>query len=146
VSHPRSDAITVTVPARAEFLHLIRSVVASVAARRDLSIDAIEDLRLAVDEACASCCVEARPGRAISPTTTSGGATDGRMGAGRRRGSSGACRAGARAWSSTISGHDAPAHPIAVSKRPASRAPVTTSRAKDDEFRAARTRRPATSC
>jgi serine/threonine-protein kinase RsbW len=47
------DAVRISVPARAEFLHVVRSVVASVAARNDLTIDAIEDLRIAVDEACA---------------------------------------------------------------------------------------------
>lgn len=47
------DTVLITVPARAEFLHVVRSVVGSVAARHDLTIDAIEDLRIAVDEACA---------------------------------------------------------------------------------------------
>ena len=47
------DAVRVSVPARAEFLHVVRTVVGSVAARHDLTIDAIEDLRIAVDEACA---------------------------------------------------------------------------------------------
>jgi serine/threonine-protein kinase RsbW len=46
-------AVTITVPARAEFLHVVRTVVGSVAARHNLTIDAIEDLRIAVDEACA---------------------------------------------------------------------------------------------
>ena len=46
-------AVCITVPARAEFLHVVRTVVGSVAARNDLTIDAIEDLRIAVDEACA---------------------------------------------------------------------------------------------
>jgi serine/threonine-protein kinase RsbW len=45
--------VQITVPARAEFLHVIRTVVGSVAAHNDLTIDAIEDLRIAVDEACA---------------------------------------------------------------------------------------------
>ena len=45
--------ILVSVPARPEFLHVLRSVVASVAARADFPYDAIEDLRIAVDEACA---------------------------------------------------------------------------------------------
>jgi serine/threonine-protein kinase RsbW len=45
--------IAVSVPARPEFLHILRSVVASVAARLDFPYDAIEDLRIAVDEACA---------------------------------------------------------------------------------------------
>jgi serine/threonine-protein kinase RsbW len=47
------DVVRITVPARAEFLHVVRTVVGSVAARHDLTIDAIEDLRIAVDEACA---------------------------------------------------------------------------------------------
>jgi serine/threonine-protein kinase RsbW len=45
--------INVTVPARPDFLHVVRSVTASVAARMDLGYDDIEDLRIAVDEACA---------------------------------------------------------------------------------------------
>lgn len=45
--------VTVTVPARPEFVHVLRSVVATVAARADLTYDEIDDLRLAVDEACA---------------------------------------------------------------------------------------------
>lgn len=39
------------VPARPEFLHVLRGVVASVAARLDFTYDALDDLRLAVDEA-----------------------------------------------------------------------------------------------
>ena len=53
MSPPPQDEITITVPSRAEFLHMVRTVVGSVAAKRDLTIDAIEDLRIAVDEACA---------------------------------------------------------------------------------------------
>ena len=45
------DTIAISVPARAEFLHVVRTVVGSVAARCNLTIDAIEDLRIAVDEA-----------------------------------------------------------------------------------------------
>ena len=50
---PRVATISIVVPARAEFLHVVRTVVGSVAARGNLTIDAIEDLRIAVDEACA---------------------------------------------------------------------------------------------
>ena len=53
VLSPSGDVVRITVPARAEFLHVVRTVVGSVAARHDLTIDAIEDLRIAVDEACA---------------------------------------------------------------------------------------------
>lgn len=44
--------ISVTLPARSEFVHVVRSVVATIAARLDFSVDEIEDLRLVVDEAC----------------------------------------------------------------------------------------------
>lgn len=45
--------ISVSVPSRAEYVHVLRAVTASVAARIPVSFDGIEDLRLAVDEACA---------------------------------------------------------------------------------------------
>jgi serine/threonine-protein kinase RsbW len=48
-----SDDVTVTVPAAPEFVRIVRSVAASVGAAIDLTYDRIEDLRLAVDEACA---------------------------------------------------------------------------------------------
>jgi serine/threonine-protein kinase RsbW len=44
--------ISVTLPARSEFIHVVRSVVATIAARLDFSVDDINDLRLVVDEAC----------------------------------------------------------------------------------------------
>jgi serine/threonine-protein kinase RsbW len=47
-----SDVIA-TVPARPEYMRILRAVVASVAARLDFTYDRIEDLRLAIDEACA---------------------------------------------------------------------------------------------
>jgi serine/threonine-protein kinase RsbW len=53
VTPASDDVVRISVPARAEFLHVVRTVVGSVAARHDLTIDAIEDLRIAVDEACA---------------------------------------------------------------------------------------------
>ena len=49
---PSDLAVTVTAPARPEHLHVLRAVVGSTAVRHDLSLDAIEDLRIAVDEAC----------------------------------------------------------------------------------------------
>lgn len=45
--------IMVTVPARPEFVHVLRSVIASVAARLNFPFDGIDDLRIAVDEASA---------------------------------------------------------------------------------------------
>lgn len=45
--------ISLSTPARGEYVHVLRSVAAGVGSTLDLSIDEIEDLRLAVDEACA---------------------------------------------------------------------------------------------
>ena len=47
------QAITISVPARTGFVHVLRAVTAGVAARLDFSVDDIDDLRLAVDEASA---------------------------------------------------------------------------------------------
>jgi serine/threonine-protein kinase RsbW len=44
--------ISATVPARPEFVHVFRTVVASVAARLDLPYDQVDELRILVDEAC----------------------------------------------------------------------------------------------
>lgn len=45
--------VRATIPARAEFVKVLRGVVSSVAARLRFDFETIEDLRLAVDEACA---------------------------------------------------------------------------------------------
>jgi hypothetical protein len=45
--------ITVRVPASAEYVHIVRGVVAAVAARAGASVDDVADLRLIVDEAAA---------------------------------------------------------------------------------------------
>jgi serine/threonine-protein kinase RsbW len=47
------EQITVAVPADAARVHVLRAVTAAVASRMRMSFDAIEDLRLAVDEASA---------------------------------------------------------------------------------------------
>ncbi|HEU4355449.1 MAG TPA: anti-sigma regulatory factor [Actinomycetota bacterium] len=47
------NAVTVTVPANAGFVHVLRAVTAAVASRLQVPYDGIEDLRLAVDEASA---------------------------------------------------------------------------------------------
>jgi serine/threonine-protein kinase RsbW len=48
-----SSDVTVTIPARPDFVRLLRAVVASVGARFDLTYDRIDDLRMVVDEASA---------------------------------------------------------------------------------------------
>jgi len=46
-----SDVISLTIPAAMRFVRLVRIAVASIGRRRGLSVRAIDDLRLAVDEA-----------------------------------------------------------------------------------------------
>ena len=53
MASPTSESITVSVPPEAGYVHVLRAVTASVAARLPIAFDGIEDLRLAVDEACA---------------------------------------------------------------------------------------------
>jgi serine/threonine-protein kinase RsbW len=45
--------VVVTVPAHAGSVHVLRAVAASVAARLDLSIDDVEEIRIAIDEGAA---------------------------------------------------------------------------------------------
>jgi serine/threonine-protein kinase RsbW len=52
-SRPDGDAVEVRIPADVVYVSTLRLTAASLAARCDLTIDDIEDLRLAVDEACA---------------------------------------------------------------------------------------------
>ncbi|MGH2725848.1 MAG: ATP-binding protein [Actinomycetota bacterium] len=56
----------VTVPARPDFIHVLRSVVAAVAARADFTFDSIDDLRLAVDEAGAHLLSVAAPAKSLT--------------------------------------------------------------------------------
>ncbi len=69
-----SSEITVTVPARPEFAHVLRAVVASVAARSDVAYDAIEELRILVDEAVAQLVAVQAPAAfwrlRVSPSST----------------------------------------------------------------------------
>jgi serine/threonine-protein kinase RsbW len=48
-----TDIVEVRVPATVAYVSTLRLTAASLAARCDLTVDDIEDLRLAVDEACA---------------------------------------------------------------------------------------------
>lgn len=49
---PQRDVV-ISVPAEAGYVHVLRAVTAAAAARLDLPLDDLEDLRLAIDEACA---------------------------------------------------------------------------------------------
>ena len=50
---PGADTVELTVPADPAYLAVIRTATAGLAARLNLTLDEIEDLRIAVDEACA---------------------------------------------------------------------------------------------
>jgi serine/threonine-protein kinase RsbW len=58
---PDGDVVEVRIPADVAYVSTLRLTAASLAARCDLTIDDIEDLRLAVDEACALLLPHARP-------------------------------------------------------------------------------------
>ncbi len=56
------DVVTLRMPAAGAYLSVLRTATASLASRLDFTIDDIEDLRIAVDEACAMLLVQAVPG------------------------------------------------------------------------------------
>jgi serine/threonine-protein kinase RsbW len=56
------DVVTVRLPAASAYLSVLRTATAGLAARLDFTLDEIEDLRIAVDEACAMLLVQAVPG------------------------------------------------------------------------------------
>jgi len=60
-ARPDGDAVEVRIPADVVYVSTLRLTAASLAARCDLTIDDIEDLRLAVDEACALLLPHASP-------------------------------------------------------------------------------------
>jgi serine/threonine-protein kinase RsbW len=57
----RAD-VELRLPADGAFVSVLRTLTAGLAARLDFTIDEIEDLRIAVGEACALVLEEARPG------------------------------------------------------------------------------------
>ncbi|MBV9592584.1 MAG: anti-sigma regulatory factor [Actinobacteria bacterium] len=59
-------SVQLRVPAASAYVAIIRSVTAGLAARCDLTLDEIEDLRIAIDEACALLLPLAIPGSALS--------------------------------------------------------------------------------
>jgi serine/threonine-protein kinase RsbW len=56
------DQVTVRLPAEGAYLSVLRTATAGLAARLDFTLDEIEDLRIAVDEACAMLLGQAIPG------------------------------------------------------------------------------------
>jgi len=56
------DVVTIKLPAAGAYLSVLRTATAGLAARLDFTLDEIEDLRIAVDEACAMLLTQAVPG------------------------------------------------------------------------------------
>ena len=59
------DFVEVRLPAQGAYLSVLRTATAGLAARLDFTLDEIEDLRIAVDEACAILLQQAVPGSVL---------------------------------------------------------------------------------
>ncbi|HEV8024649.1 MAG TPA: ATP-binding protein [Candidatus Nanopelagicales bacterium] len=70
----RSDAVRVEVPAQTINMSIVRTVAAAVAARAELTVDQIEDVRLATDEAMSYLIAHAGADASVSCLLTVGGA------------------------------------------------------------------------
>lgn len=57
----RRDTVDLTIPARLEFVRLTRLVVSGIATQAEFSVDEIEDMRIAVDELCATLIDQSEP-------------------------------------------------------------------------------------
>jgi serine/threonine-protein kinase RsbW len=60
------DAVQIRLPADSAYLSVLRTATAGLAARLDFTLDEIEDLRIAVDEACAMLLPQALPGAQLT--------------------------------------------------------------------------------
>jgi serine/threonine-protein kinase RsbW len=60
-----ADHVQVSLPAESAYLSVLRTATAGLAARLDFTLDEIEDLRIAVDEACAMLLSQAIPGTSL---------------------------------------------------------------------------------
>jgi serine/threonine-protein kinase RsbW len=63
-----ADEVTVRMPADGAYLSVLRTATAGLAARLDFTLDDIEDMRIAVDEACAMLLSQAVPGSSLECT------------------------------------------------------------------------------
>ncbi|PZS30591.1 MAG: anti-sigma factor [Pseudonocardiales bacterium] len=64
--HGTRDLVVLHLPASSAYLSVLRTATAGLAARLDFTLDEIEDLRIAVDEACAMLLADAAPGADLS--------------------------------------------------------------------------------
>jgi len=60
-----TDRVTIRMPAEGAYLSVLRTATAGLAARLDFTLDEIEDLRIAVDEACGMLLAQAAPGASL---------------------------------------------------------------------------------
>jgi serine/threonine-protein kinase RsbW len=60
------DVVILAVPADSAYLAVLRTATAGIAARLQFTLDEIEDLRIAVDEACAMLLAVATPGQELT--------------------------------------------------------------------------------
>ncbi len=67
------DQVNIRMPADGAYLSVLRTATAGLAARLDFTLDEIEDLRIAVDEACAMLLGQAVPGSNLDCTFALGG-------------------------------------------------------------------------
>jgi serine/threonine-protein kinase RsbW len=65
-----ADQVIVRMPADGAYLSVLRTATAGLAARLDFTLDDIEDLRIAVDEACAMLLSQAIPGSSLECSFT----------------------------------------------------------------------------
>ncbi len=72
---PVRDQVTIKLPADGAYLSVLRTTTAGLAARLDFTLDEIEDMRIAVDEACAMLLSQAIPGSGLECTFKLGGDT-----------------------------------------------------------------------
>jgi serine/threonine-protein kinase RsbW len=66
------DQVTIRMPAEGAYLSVLRTATAGMAARLDFTLDEIEDLRIAVDEACGMLLSQAAPGASLTCDFTLG--------------------------------------------------------------------------
>ncbi len=67
-----TDCVTIRMPAEGAYLSVLRTATAGLAARLDFTLDEIEDLRIAVDEACGMLLSQAAPGATLDCDFTLG--------------------------------------------------------------------------
>lgn len=71
----RDDSVELDLPARPEFIGLTRLIVSGLAAQAEFSVDEIEDVRIAVDEMCATLIEQCPDGSRLTVTFTLAGPT-----------------------------------------------------------------------